>query len=641
MTRASVTQTSFTAGELDPLLLGRLDLKAQEEGAAKLRNVVVHPTGGVSRRPGLRLVLPLPGVARLIAFDGPDGGELLALGEHRLDVVKNDAVVRSFADTLWSLDHLPDLSAARWGDRLFLCHPDVPPHELARAPDGSFELRPWAFERDLAATGYQRELQPFAKFARPECFVELADRTEQPIAPGTLVPVRASEPVFTSEHIDAVLRVREKDLRVVNVDPLNPQLAFAVALERLDDGKPTRDWAEQAFSEARGWPACVAVYQERLVVGGSRDLPDRLWFSRTGHPLDFAPVKGDADEGFSFRLVGDEHHAVRGLMPGRLLQVLTGSGEWIVRGNPLGPGTVEVELQTRVGSYPARRIEPIDVDGATLFVGASGRELREFLYAESEQAYQAADIALLSRHLLADPVGLAFDRRRRWLLATRADGRLAVAAIDRNSNVVAWSLFEAAGTILGVVVHRGEPHLLLDLDGRQLLERFDDALGTDHTVAAVAAEPTPVLAGLDHLEGREVLAVAAGAAPARAVVGAGAIVLPAPVTAASVGTPFAHVVEPLPLAVPGGSGVSLDRPYRPVRVVFRVQETGALRVDLGQGLRPVDLASLGADDLRSGDLAIRALGWRRGAARPPWRVEQDDPVPCTVLSVTTDIKGEA
>ena len=33
MGRAFVTKTSFTAGELDPLLQGRLDLKALEDGA--------------------------------------------------------------------------------------------------------------------------------------------------------------------------------------------------------------------------------------------------------------------------------------------------------------------------------------------------------------------------------------------------------------------------------------------------------------------------------------------------------------------------------------------------------------------------------------------------------------------------------
>ena len=52
MSRVLVAKTSFTAGELDPALLGRLDLKAQEDGAARLRNVIVQATGGVTRRPG-------------------------------------------------------------------------------------------------------------------------------------------------------------------------------------------------------------------------------------------------------------------------------------------------------------------------------------------------------------------------------------------------------------------------------------------------------------------------------------------------------------------------------------------------------------------------------------------------------------
>ena len=142
MSRAFVTKTSFTSGELDPLLQGRLDLRAQEDGAAKLRNVVVHPTGGVSRRPGLRLVKALPGAVRLIGFDGPDGGELLALGDHRIDVVKDDAVVQSFEETLWSAAHAADLGCARWGDRLLLCQPDGPPHELVRGAPGDWELRP-------------------------------------------------------------------------------------------------------------------------------------------------------------------------------------------------------------------------------------------------------------------------------------------------------------------------------------------------------------------------------------------------------------------------------------------------------------------------------------------------------------------
>lgn len=642
MTRTSVTKTSFTSGELDPLLLGRLDLKAQEDGAALLRNVVVHPTGGVTRRPGLRLVADIPGAVRILNFDGPDGGELLAFGPFRLDVLKGDALEVSIP-TLWDTNHLAELSTARWGDRLFLCHPDVPPHELVRSEADGWQLQrvdEFALDKD-AASGYERELQPFARFARPEAFVQLADGTAAAIPAGTpLVKIWCSDPIFTPEHPGVVLRVKGKDLRIVNVDPLDVQVAYGLTLEAHENGKPTRDWSEQAFSEARGWPARVAVYQERLVFGGSRDLPDRVWFSRTGQPLDFHAVDGLDDEGFSFRLVGDEHHAIQALMPGRQLQVLTTAGEWVVQGRPLTPETVQAELQTRIGSLSTPRIEPVDVDGATLFVGASGRELREFLYAESEQAYQAADIALLSRHLVNGPVSMAFDRKRRWLLVLREDGRVAVVAIDRNSNVLAWSLIETVGSFRSLAVHQGEPHFLIELGGRVLLERFDAAVGTDHTVDLERAQPTTVWAGLDHLEGQTVLAVPQESSPQRAVVGAGTVVLDTAWSQVRFGSPFTHQIEPLPLVVPTGSGISVDRFYRPIRVVFRLLGTAALRVDTGAGLQPLELGTPSPAGA-SGDFAIRALGWRRGLGRPAWRIEQDDPLPCTVLSVTTELKGEA
>ena len=317
--------------------------------------------------------------------------------------------------------------------------------------------------------------------------------------------------------------------------------------------------------------------------------------------------------------------------------MFTTSGEWVVRGAPITPDAVAVELQTRIGSWPSRRLDPLEVDGAALFVGASGRELREFLYAESEQAYQAADIALLSRHLMADPVGLGFDRRRRWLLIVRADGRTAVVALDRNSNVVAWSLIETTGRMRAVAIHGGEPHFLVELDGRTLLERFDGALATDHSVSLASPTPTTLWQGLAHLDGREVILQGAGETQ-RTVVAAGAVTTGRSATAVTIGAPFAHEVEPMALVVPGGAGTSLDRPYRPVRIVFRLHDTGALRADAGNGLRAVPLAAAAASGF-SGEAELRASGWRRGSAEPPWRVVQDDAVACTILSVTCEITG--
>ena len=69
MTRIRSLKTTFTGGEIGPSLLGRGDLRGYENGARRLRNVVVAATGGVSRRPGLRHVRQAEGPGRLVAFE--------------------------------------------------------------------------------------------------------------------------------------------------------------------------------------------------------------------------------------------------------------------------------------------------------------------------------------------------------------------------------------------------------------------------------------------------------------------------------------------------------------------------------------------------------------------------------------------
>ena len=385
------------------------------------------------------------------------------------------------------------------------------------------------------------------------------------------------------------------------------------------------------------------MYQNRLVVGGSRSLPDWVWLSKSGAYFNFDLGTGLDDEAIAFRLGSgygtDELHTVQALQPTQPLQVFTTAGEWVVRGVPLTPSGVQLELQTRVGSWTGRRLQPVDVDGATLFLGASGRELREFLYVLTEQAYQSADIALLARHLLVEPADMGFAGQRRLLLILRADGKAAAVTIDRNVNVVAWSLLETAGSLAALTVHEGELWFLVAAGGGVFLERLDDSLGVDHARTLSSPAATAVWTGLDEYEGQAVVATTAEGDLVRATVISGTVTLPRPTAGLTVGLPFTLTVEPMPVAIPSAAGVSPDHAYRPVRVSFRVLETAALSADLGDGARPVLPAPANANTPGfTGDVALRAMGWRRGMGRPPWRVVQDDPLPATILSVTTEIK---
>ena len=54
-------KTNFTAGQVSPLIYGRGDLGIFENGARTLENVIIPPTGGISRRRGLRCIDKISG----------------------------------------------------------------------------------------------------------------------------------------------------------------------------------------------------------------------------------------------------------------------------------------------------------------------------------------------------------------------------------------------------------------------------------------------------------------------------------------------------------------------------------------------------------------------------------------------------
>lgn len=626
-------QTSFTAGEIDPLLAGRLDIRAASEGCRHLTNVIVLASGGITRRPGTRIVTTLQGAERLIPIDLQDGHALAALSSGHVEVVIGGAVVASLLAP-WVGAQVREVRWAHRGAGLVLAHPAIEPHDLLAGTAG-WELRPLRFAKVPGPAGHDLVMKPQHRFAPSDVTIQATHGATPPASaiPGDVsVLLTTSRPFFVATHLTTRLRVRGRQVTLTNI--ISTTQALARTDEPLIDGLATADWAEEAFSAVRGWPVAITFHQDRLVLGGSRDLPDRLWFSKTGEHLNFDQGTGLDDEAVSFALVGDRPQDVSALVAGRQLQVFTRAGEWVVKGFPLTPGNVQAELQTGIGSLPAPYVQPAAVDGATLFAGATGRELREFLFTDAEQAYQAADLAVLCRHLMVGPQDLTFDPGRRLLCISRADGRIATVTLDRTSNVAAWSLQETVGRFTATASVEGTLYVAAELGGRVLLESFDDALQLDHVVELSSPMPRTVWSGLDALIGHTVVAMSGDTIIYQGPLATGTLTLAAPVTALRCGTRFRHVVEALPVAVAGGG---LDLLYRPIRLTVRLKETRRVAVDTGTG--PVELvaASVGAPPPLA-DLSLRLLGWRRALDGPPWRIEQDHPEPCTILAINLDMK---
>ena len=104
-------------------------------------------------------------------------------------------------------------------------------------------------------------------------------------------------------------------------------------------------------------------------------------------------------------------------------------------------------------------------------------------------------------------------------------------------------------------------------------------------------------------------------------------------------------VEPLPPAALQPRLSNQGIPVRLVSASFRLLQSRALRVDTGRGFRDVPLTRFGEyaldtpPALFTGDVTVRALGWRRGGTAPLWRVEHAAPLPCTILAVSALVKA--
>lgn len=628
MPHINTYKTSFTAGEVSTELAGRGDLTAYDNGAGKLRNIVVMPTGGVMRRAGLRYVDTAPGEGRLVAFEfNTEQVYLMVFRDLAIDIYENGVKAETIADTPWTLAQVKSINWVQSADTLLVVHPDVEPQKITRDAAGTWSITPWVFFEDDNVIE-----QPYHKF------VDEAVTLDPSATTGTIT-ITASADVFDALHDDKRLRIRGKEVLITNVT--SATTATASVKETLPSAAATKDWEEEAFSTLHGWPVSVCFHQDRLVVGGSRDLPNRLWMSKSSDLFNFDLGTGLDDEAIEFAILSDQVNAVRAVFSGRHLQVFTSGAEWMVSGDPLTPSNIQLKRQTRVGSPIDRTVPPCDVDGATLFVSRTGDELREFLFADVEQAYQAGDLAMLARHMVVSPVDQDYDKSRRHMHIVMSDGDISTLTLFRREKVTAWARQETNGQFRSVALVGNEAYVLVERNGSFFIEAFDDAYNVDAGLKGDSPEPKTTWSGLDHLEGQSVKVIADGTPLGELVVSGGQVTLEVPASAVEAGLGFTHIIEPLPPTVASVSGGTQGGRVRPISFTFRVRNTAALRLDVGNGLQDVPFKRFGGDVLDqplapfTGDKKVRAYGWRAGDVNPLWRIEQDTPVAFTLLAVAS------
>lgn len=148
MPTATIPLTSFTGGEWSPRLHGRVDIQKYNTACEVLKNMVIYPHGGATRRMGMEYIADAKtNNVRLIPFEyNREQAYVLEFGGGYIRFYRNGAQLletNGLPKELFSpfaASDLPGISFAQSGDVLYLVHENFHPRKITRTGADTFGI---------------------------------------------------------------------------------------------------------------------------------------------------------------------------------------------------------------------------------------------------------------------------------------------------------------------------------------------------------------------------------------------------------------------------------------------------------------------------------------------------------------------
>lgn len=674
-------QSNFTSGELDPKLLGRVDLAVYYNAMRQARNVTPLIQGGISRRDGCSYVdeQSSPTIDRLFAFKFSTEEEyILGFADSRMYIYKDGTALQTnisgsgndYLSVPYAAAQIPDLDIVQSADTVILVHPDVEPRKIVRTSDtdwtistlGLFNIPQYDYA-DASSPTPTSEIQTitFANANTSDRFSiglegiltdaiiwsndqstnakNIEDALQDlPNTPSTGISVSATS---LTVYVVTLADASANDWELLTGTPINTQSSsFNMTSVETQKGVSR---AEDVWSATRGWPRSVTFHEGRLYFGGSRSRPQTLWGSVVNDFFNFDDGKARDDEGIDITLDTDQVNAIQSILSNRALQIFTTGQEFYIPASPITPDNVAAIPQTNFGATGTR---PITIDGRTLYIQRTGKAVREFVQApEVSNIYNSNSITILASHLIRTPQRMAAFRGSDEVDANYAyfvndDGTILVYNVLGAEGVTGFTLWEFEQfTAVDVAVTNDELFALFTDGSTSYLVRFQSDLVTDFGVKT-STPANGIFTGLSHLEGMTVDIVGDGAYEGQAVVSGGQVAVDSDKTTTEVGLNFVPLIETMPLNIPLQNGPNFAEPKKVNRVAVDYFESLGIIVknSVGQRARIVSktmgLNSFSDPTPETDRKDIWFLGWDNVATVT---ITQEEPVPMTVLSIAVEV----
>lgn len=352
---------------------------------------------------------------------------------------------------------------------------------------------------------------------------------------GTGINFTASGSVFLASQVGQFIKTPGGGIAVITSYTSGTVVTCDI-IKDMEAATPIENWSlvigysgweyetgyEDVMSSSRGWPRSGTFHKSRLVLGGLGSRPQTILMSKIGDFFNFDIGESLDDEAIDVTIDDDQVNIIRNVFSGRGLNIFTSGGEFSIRSDlntAITPSNIadQVQKETRHGSSILR---PVSVDGAVVFVeredpqtAGSGRIVRQFVFNETEQSFNAPNISIFSQHLVNDPV--AMDIRRstethpaNYLYMVNGDGTCAVLNSLREQDLLAWSLFETDGIFEDVCVSGNKAFFVVKrtIGGSEVrnLEVLNENNRMDCSLVQTSVAAKTAWSGLAHLNGQTV-----------------------------------------------------------------------------------------------------------------------------------------
>lgn len=344
---------------------------------------------------------------------------------------------------------------------------------------------------------------------------------------------------------------------------------------------------EALMSNGRGYAACAAFYQDRLVSGGFKAKRGAFLASVTGEYFDLNTKLQAPSGAILANLDTDGAEQLQRIVNDTYLLFFTSDAEYFISDRAIDrtkpPNVVNSSRYGSASDLPIVRNE-----GEIIWASRNKSVLYAATYDQVSTKYVATPISLLAPHIVNNMIDMALQRpsgvtnaARLWM--PRIDGSMTVGIMLRNQDATAFVRWQTPGQVTSACVDgKNVPHLLVSrmvgVDTELHIERLEDGLIFDDVVEQTFGEAQTVIGGLGVHEGADVWADADGYVIGPFTVASGAITIPTPASNVKVGRWTAPWARTLPLPSEVAERIVLRRPKRVHTVRLDLVDTTSVAV---------------------------------------------------------------